>query len=281
MRVAGSEKKAEVLVGLFVILGLCILVAGIFWGKKGNVFSRRIYLTVRFADVRGLVPGDPVMVRGIQKGEVASMSLEPEYARVRFWIENDVRLFSDLRVVLENRDIMGAKQLSLKPGRSRIAADQNRVFEGVRSGDLDNMLGTFESVVNRVDTLVLEMREILGTVNIGSTLNHLEKTVSEAGLLVSENRANLKDAVDRFNDLSRRMAEDSVVTRFMNTLSLIDTSTFQLERLLQAAGGSGTLGKLVYDNTLHEQIVQTAARLDSLITDIRQHPKKFLHFSVF
>lgn len=109
---------------------------------------------------------------------------------------------------------------------------------------IDNIFGNFETVSQ-------EIKEA----NIGSTIDKTEKAVDEATRAISEIKGtidNVKQAVERIN---------KVVNEVEN--------------------GEGSLGKLVYDKSLYDNLNSTSQNLDRLLQDIRLNPKRYVHISVF
>jgi len=237
--VGGGEKRTEMVIGAFVLLAVVLLVATIFWGKHGDFVSRRTHFSVRFDDIRGLVPGDPVLVRGIKKGEVGAVSLKDGYAYIKCWIKKDVVMYDDLSIVLENRDPMGAKQISISPGVNRREADCSQVFEGTRAGDINEMMAGFASAIMTADTLLARMRELLGTGRLNTTLTNLEAASIEARELFTENRETIKSTIETLHMISEKMARDSVDVRLISTLAVLDSSAEQMNRIFKARDSNG------------------------------------------
>lgn len=109
---------------------------------------------------------------------------------------------------------------------------------------IDNIIGNFETVSQDIKDA-----------NIGSTLGKTEKAMDEATVAITEIKGtieNVKQAVERIN-------------------KVVD----------EVENGEGSLGKLVYDEALYENLNSTSQNLDRLLQDIRLNPKRYVHISVF
>jgi phospholipid/cholesterol/gamma-HCH transport system substrate-binding protein len=109
---------------------------------------------------------------------------------------------------------------------------------------IDNIIGNFETVSQDIKDA-----------NIGSTLGKTEKAMDEATIAITEIKGtieNVKQAVERIN-------------------KVVD----------EVENGEGSLGKLVYDEALYENLNSTSQNLDRLLQDIRLNPKRYVHISVF
>ncbi|MFH1943134.1 MAG: MlaD family protein [bacterium] len=277
-----GERKAEILVGVAVSAALLILVLSIIWGKGMNVFSGRVRLVVRFEDVGGLGKGDPVLIRGIQCGEIEHIVLEHDFVEVRMWIREDVTLYSDCRIVVESRELIGGKQVVIHPGTSLQFADMNGVFRGETKGDVGDLFVNVEAVVARADSVLRQVEDFVRKNRLNKALESVEALTSQAQALVSENRKGLQLSVERLDQMTRDLQEDSTVFHFGNVVTRLDSTVRLMKNIaLRMDSEDGTFGKLLRDRWLYDQLLETTANLDSLIADIKNNPKKYIRFSVF
>ena len=72
-----------------------------------KLFSPRSTYTVRFENIGGLEKGDPIVVRGMEQGQVDRVRLKDDFVEVRFWLDQSVRLQSNFTVLIESREIIG------------------------------------------------------------------------------------------------------------------------------------------------------------------------------
>lgn len=277
-----SERKTELMVGAFVTLAFIGLILGVVWGKNIRIFSKRNQLTLQFDNVRGLEEGDPVVVRGIQKGAVEKVVLGTQSVDVKIWFEKDVHLYKDFQAFIEPKEIMGGKQVTLYPGSSKTKADLNRVYTGEVRGDFSVLFAQSEMTLSRLDSLLTLTADVLTTQKIDQILRNIEEATEQTQQLIQETRKPLRTSITHLQSVSRQLDEDSTASRVALLIAKLDTAanTFhQLGKRIERQ--EGTLGQLVHDRQLYDRVVGTTQRLDSLITDIKHHPKKYLHVSVF
>jgi phospholipid/cholesterol/gamma-HCH transport system substrate-binding protein len=284
-----AEKRTEMIVGGVVAIGLLSLVLGLIWGKGLAAFEPKHELTARFSDVRGLEPGDPVMIRGLKKGEVEEITLHPDYVEVKLWVKKSVNLFVDLKVCVEDRELMGGKQITLYPGTVGPAANLEIVFDGAARSDMMLLMLKVERVLSRADSVFIEIHRLAKEVPVESMVSKLEATVESAAAAVEENRLNIKESLDRVNRFTRQLEDDSVAVQVGQLLPQLNHMAVSLQRSLdemndvavQLQDSSGTTGQLMRDAALYNNMVHTLSRLDSLIIDVKRNPKKYLKVSVF
>ncbi|MCJ7812935.1 MlaD family protein, partial [bacterium] len=183
-----SERKTEVAVGLIVTAALLILVLGIIWGRDVDILSRRTFLIIHFNNVYGLEKSDPVLVRGMKQGEVDRIILKSEYVEVHLWIKQHVLLYSDMRVTIENRELVGGKQISIDPGRSGLAADLDKVYIGEVDGDLGLLLIKVGEVLADVDDVLGRLKVVFEPDHFEAVLQNVEEATIRVRELIAENR---------------------------------------------------------------------------------------------
>jgi hypothetical protein len=170
-----------------MILLLCIV-----WGKGANFFTQRAWINVRFDDVRGLKKGDPVVIRGIQQGEVDQIELHPEYAKIRLWIHKNIQLFSDLKIFLENRELMGGKQISIFPGRSKNSIVLDQIFMGETKSGIFDVLVKAEQIITHADSIFNQVSVFLDQERFSRVADNIEQTTIQAKTILTENRTSLR-----------------------------------------------------------------------------------------
>jgi len=277
-----EKRKTEVVVGIAVTLALLILILGIIWGKGVDLFSHRVWLVVRFENVGGLERGDPVVIRGLKQGEVETIVLKPECAEVRLWIKENVPLFSDVRVTVESKELMAGKQVAIDPGRSGRPVDLHNILYGESKGDITELFSGVGKIVARADSVFRRLEIVLDKELFTHSLENVKETTQQAGEMVKENRQGIRLAIQRLEALTQRLQEDSTAVRLGEVVTQLDSTVLLIHRIaLRLEKEEGTLGKMIRDRDLYDQLLKTSADLDSLVSDIRSNPKKYIRISIF
>jgi phospholipid/cholesterol/gamma-HCH transport system substrate-binding protein len=277
-----KEKKEELIVGIVVTVGVLLLVLGVVWGKKADLLEKRIWLTVRFENVRGLEKGDPVVVRGIQQGEVDDIRLGHDFVGVRLWVKSEATIFSDAQAFVEDRDLMGGKQIQIEPGRGPEFLPDKTVLIGNTRFDMREMLFAGGKVIAQIDSLITRLKGITNPERLNAVLKNVEGASAQAKGILEENRTAIRNTLKQLEEVTRTFKEDSTAARFNKTITQIDSMVATAKRLVrEAEKEDGTLKKLIKDKKLYDRLVQTSTDLDSLIEDVKKHPQKYIHVSVF
>lgn len=277
-----NERKLEIRVGFFLILGVLILVFGVMWGRGVHLFSDAPRLTVRFDDVYGLEVGDPVVIRGIEQGKVSQVALQDQSVLVTLQLNDVPALQSDLRVWIADRDLMGGKQVTLDPGKSGRPHDPQTIIPGTQKGNLMTLLTLAETLVRRLDETVLMIQPVFASGQIESTLTDLQTTARHAGKTIEDIRPYWTAASKRIETASRQLENDSTLVRINRVTGEMETVLTQFQVLIQKVDkGEGTFDRLVRDRQLYDHLLTTTLKMDSLVTDIKANPKRYLHVSLF
>jgi phospholipid/cholesterol/gamma-HCH transport system substrate-binding protein len=301
----GRYRRTEVLVGLFSLIGTLILVLGLLWLRDFR-FSRRynVYESV-FPGTGGLLVGDPVMVSGLRKGKVRSMQLLDQGVRVEVAVEQDVRLRRDARAIIVTRGLLGERYVEIDRGKAVDTLPPGSVLRSdVQIGMAELMASTGE-LVESARVVSDDVRKILQALSGAVDDKQLEGGLRDATAVVRDlrstlqaSRPDLEASVHNFRVASESMArmtsgsEDDVVdvtANLRSTVAQLDTLVAQLQlvasktdrvadRLLEE---NSTFGKVVSDRELYDRLLMVSIRAVSLISEIKDNPKRFFNFSLF
>lgn len=276
------ERKIEITVGFFVFIAGIVLVLGILWGKDARLFRSRRFVQVRYETLQGLKKGDPVTIRGIPQGKVEAVGLKPGHAEVRLGIEKSAEIFSDAVFVIQSRELMGGKQVVVYPGGSGVPLDESVIQQGRLGGDPILLLGRAEKSLSTLDSLVRQFPLFRESHRIERIVEHLDQAVVSVKSLAEETRGPLRSSVRSFEKAAVQIADDSLMTRAKRTIVRMDSAAVVMHRVLASIENEeGTLGRLVQDKALYDQLIRSSKSIDSLLADIKANPRKYLHISLF
>ncbi len=277
-----KERKAELIVGLVVTAGVTLLVLGVVWGKKASFFSNWSVRMVRFEDVRGLEKGDPVVVRGISQGTVNDIRLKPGWVEVKIRLRKSLRLAEDAAVFIDDRSLMGGKQVRIDPGTSEIPLAEDAVLKGSISGDMLEALASGSRVLTQVDSLVSRLMSIADRERMAAVLRNVESTSRQTSGMLEENRAAVRATLSQLEDMTRTLKEDSAIGRLGGTVKRLDSTIAVIQRVAIAAESEdGTFRKLLRDRELYDRLMSTSRDLDTLLVDFKKNPQKYIRVTVF
>jgi len=295
------HRRTEVKVGLTVMAAAAILLSGLLW-IKGYRYGYRFYtVQILFPDVGNLETGDPVSVSGVNRGKVQHLELREGQVLVTISLGNDVVLKTDAEFAVKNIGLMGERFVDVRPGKAQSKLDLSAPAQGFYDTGIPEVMGVLGRMVNETRELVLALRSHLGSDSaLGGLVEAIDNTrhlTAELRGTVSENREALGQAARDVSSVAHRLREfaETHESRLVRTISQfdsasatlmafggrLDTLSIGLRTLVgRVEKGEGTLGLLLSDDDLYNQLKTAAQDLDVLVLDIRANPKKYLHVQV-
>lgn len=289
----------EVQIALVAILGIVILFFGMQFLKGLSLFSNKVQYKVSFADISGLSTSAPVYANGYKVGMVEKIDYDfekPSDVVVTIGVDKNMKLPKDTKAEITS-DLMGNVKLVLKLGN--YAAGMLAVgdtFRGMqqqgllsKAGDLmpqvEMLLPKLDSILSSVNALLADpaLKNSLG--NIETITSNLTTTTNELHILSASLNRQLPALVGKADGvmentqtLTSNLSQLDVAATMQRVNATLDNVQQMTERL---NSNDGTLGLLMRDPSLYRNLNATMQHADSLVIDLKQHPKRYVHFSVF
>ena len=293
-RTSGAK---ELRIGIFVLVGIISFVASLYILTNPSTFRGRYIVHTTVADAGGLRKGDPVRMKGVNIGRVHEFSLVTEGVTIDLEIEGEWTIPSDSRTRLAASGLLGGRTVEIIGGQSSEPVLSGGAIPGGLSGgiiDMADELGTQAgSVFERLEALlseptvtgvqagVEEMRDLLTELSSiasaqGAELERLTGTLNRAAEGIEEASASAPDFA------SAVARADSALQRVNATSRTLDRAITSLDGLLtRIERGEGTLGQLVANDSLYNNLNLAAESVHLLATDVRENPKKYLTVEIF
>ena len=281
--------KQEVGVGAFVLVGVAVVLVGLFWLTGRSIRTSGISIDVMFESVAGLKQGDPVLVSGVKKGRVASVSLERvKSVRVRLEVSKDVSPHIDASAAVGSMDLFGAKFIDYNPGAREEMLAKGRVITGTNAPDITDVA---QGVATRANELMENAANIVSDrlgEDIHNTLVMTQRAMSTLsdmpdGPFVKQTTRTLQatekvmQRVDSMLGSGTGASIDSVSRNLARLTDRLSHTTTQLDTLLTRMNrGEGTLGKMASDSMMYRNLTDLSRALTELLTDLKEHPDKYM-----
>lgn len=289
----------EVKIALTAIVGIVVLFYGLQFLKGLNVFSTDITYYVAFDDVSGLSPSSPVYANGYRVGVVKSLNYD---YNPQGKIVAELDLNKNMRVPRGSHaelasDLLGNIKINLVLSEDPI----NMIGHGdTIPGEMEmgmmtkvsKMLPAIEHMMPKLDSIITSLNTLLADPALRNTLHNVEGMTGNLNATSAElkslsaslnrempgmmNKAN--GVLDNTQQLTGNLAAidvEGMAAKVNQTLANVEQMTQKLN------SNEGTLGLLMRDATLYNNLSSTAASADSLLIDFKAHPKRYVHFSVF
>lgn len=298
----------EVKVGLLAVVALLMLFFGFNFLKGSDFFSSNHKYTVIYDNIDGLTASNPVQINGLTVGQIRNIKILQDQGNkllVTVEIKSGIRVTRGSRAVLADDGLLGGKliRLGINPGAPELE-NGGQLLSAKESGLSALIKEKTLPVLNNVDSLTYQLNRVVGQfdqtgVVLNQTLRSANAGVRTLDLAINENRAGLRTTLDNVNRLSSSLVEtekqlkpilakadtftDSLQgLQLKQTLGSVNKTVDNLQKILGAINdGQGSLGKLTSNDSLYRNVNATTASLEKLLTDLRENPKRYVHFSLF
>jgi len=307
-----SNKNKSVKVGLAFLLSIFLLYFGINFLKGTNIMNKGRVFHAYYEDVAGLTEGNAVTVKGYKIGIITQIDFDAErgnYLRVDLNIENSIEVPLNSISKIISLDLMGTKGISLVLGDTSVnASSGDELITSIESSLQDEvnaqilplkmkteeLIGSIDSVMTVITSVLnKDARESLSKslISLDQTFSTLSETMLAVDKIVNDNKDNVNLTMSNFASISNSLNESNteiknILTNFSSisdslakadilaTLNKIDNITNKINK------GEGSLGKLISDKSIYENLEAATKELEELIKDMKLHPERYVTFSI-
>lgn len=296
----------EIKTAIIVLGGILLFVLGFSYLKSNPIFKNYRTYYVVYDHVGGLAVGTPVTLNGFSVGHIKDIRFKDFSGKllVTFTIENDFKFSQHSIAQLYDTGIIGGKgiqiipvfdntpfaksgdtlQGDIKPGLTELVTQKLTPLEK-KLGDMlvsaDSVLLNVNGVLDNktrknLQNSVAELSEIT------SSFKKISESVEE---LVAGNKDKLNETLGNVQNLSSnlsRISDSLAAANFGKTIKDLQSSIAHIEKTLSGiAEGEGSIGMLMKDKKLYENLANASEQLELLMEDMRLNPKRYVHFSLF
>ena len=294
----------NVKIALTVLVGLALLYWGVNYLKGINLLTPANSYYTQLDSTEGLLTAAPVTVNGFQVGQVREINYDYNNNKITVMLSmnKEMKIPEGSTVSLVSGLLGGASfQLNLGDGPALKTGSMIPTIKepGMMDHVNDNIMPVVNSVLPKVDSIMSNVNGLTGDPALAAALSRLDgitrqlqASAQQLTVLMSNlNRSvpgvisnvngitnNLTGATSNLSDLSVSLKElpiDDSMTKLNATLANLETLSRQLN------DKNSTLGKVMNDRELYDNANHALASLDSLLTDIKAHPKRYINIKVF
>lgn len=311
--------KREVKVGVLVVTSLAFFYWGFNFLKGRNYLSSsRVFYAV-YDQVNGLVDANWVMINGVKVGEVVNIEFMDRKGRVlvKLSVDNKIKIPRNSIAMIYNSDVLGSKAIEIKLGDGSVMAeDGDTLSSDIQASITEEVSYQMLPLKRKAESLMASLDSALAVIqyvfnegtrenlkrsfeSIKFTIQNLEHTTYNIDTLIEtqryklsviignvesittnfkNNNAKLTNIINNFSGISDSLARANIVKTFdkANTVmsSFADIST-------KINKGEGSLGLLINNDSLYNELNSTSKELDLLIRDLRLNPQRYVHLSIF
>lgn len=296
----------ELKVGTAILLAVVAFFFGIRFFQDLPLFGGTYKLSAKFDEAGGLVPGNPVRMKGVNIGTVESVKLDQEtqLVRVRLQVEEGVRIPKGSYARVTGFSGLGGVRISIKPGPSENPPlPPGSTISGPPEGSvLERLTDQAPEIATEADSLLRNTNAAVTVLNrqlrdpqsdLRQTLASLRGLTNNLEEVTESEQANMQAILQNLRVLSRdlrafmgenRDSLDVAVHRLNRSLDRLNQGLASFEQtsatlntLAQKMNsGNGTVSRLVNDPSLYMKLDSAATQTNRLLRDIQENPSRYL-----
>lgn len=289
----------EIKIALVAIVGILVMYFGINFLKGMNLFSTNNAYYMTFDDIQGLGASTPIYADGYKVGTVDG--LEYDYKengpiKVKVDINKDLRIPQGSKAEIV-KDLMGNLQVNLLLANNpRERVEPGGIIPGaVDGGMMDkaaNLIPVVEKMLPKLDSILTSVNALLADPALAASLHNVETITSnltvstrELNTLMAGLNKQVPGMVRKANgvlDNTNRLTANLASLDVQGTLNKVNQTLESAHQFTEKLNSNqGSLGLLMNDTKLYDNLTSTMSHADSLVIDLKAHPKRYVHFSVF
>ena len=294
----------EIKVGILATVCLFLLFFGFNFLKGVNIFSPTNSYHGTFCHLHGLEEQAAVYIRGHKVGQVDRMHYD--FTRdsaflVDISIRKDIALPQGTKMALVSDGMLGGMAIELQfPESSSMTNDQSQMIEkgaflnttyvpGLIESLQSELLAHVDEAVQEVDSLVAALRTQVEGDHIKNSLENVDRISGDLTSVSSNLKHMMKTQVPTIvNNADTAIANLNVIVADIKqadlkaTVARVDNAVDNVNELVSdVRSQDGTIGQLIYNKSLYNHIDATVVSADSLLVDLKAHPKRYVHVSLF
>ena len=267
--------------------------------------SRNFY--VEYDNVEGLTSSTPVTINGLPVGKVKTIGFKNDNSGkmvVELSVDTDFKFSKNSTAELYDASLIGGKAIAIVPAKdnAEAAKDESYLKSTIKLGLTESLANKLvplqdkvESVIVNTDALLSNLNEVLdaetksnlkGSIaNLNSTIKSFKSTSTTLNKMLVDNQDKLKNTLTNVEQMSGNLSKvsDTLATANLGkTMESLQSTIANFETLLATIeNGEGSIGKLMKDEGLYNNLEGASKQLEQLLQDMKINPKRYVHFSLF
>ena len=296
----------EIKTAIVVLSGILLFIFLYNYLKGQNLLiaSRTFYAT--YSSVEGLTKSAPITINGFNVGSVVGMELTPDGRNVllTLLIQDDIEFSKNSKAQIYETGLIGGKAVAIvfADDGARQAVSGDTLASEVKDGLTDLVNQRLTPLQEKIEKMMVSADDLLQNINdifddrtkahlrgsvarLDSTLASIQRLSSSAESMLASNKSKLNSAFDnaeKFTENLVAISDTLTEADLAGTINRLNQSLASVSALLKdIEQGKGSVGKILKDEKLYDNIEGATAQLEALLQDMKLNPKRYVHFSLF
>ncbi len=319
-KIASVKIRKEIKVGFIFVVATAILIWGLMYLKGLELLktSRKFYAV--YDQVNGLVAANPISIKGLKVGQVKKLYFDPQNPKkiiVELYVLGDYPIAKNSSARIFSSSLLGSPEVEIVPGDSQVMAVSGDTLlsstEATLGQEVNKQLLPLktkaENLISSIDSIAIIVQEVLnkntrdnlvGAIeHVKQSLANIAHTTQNLDTLMTSQRNNLAKIIKNVESISSNLNRNNdkitnILTNFSNlsdslaqtnipqTIAQVNKAISDLDMMLVKINkGEGSVGQLLNNEQLYNEVEKAARDLNLLLEDIKKNPSKYVKVSVF
>ena len=296
----------EIKTAALVIGGILLFIYGFSYLKGKSIFKDTKTLYTVYDEVEGLIPGAKVTINGLSIGKISNIDFLPSTTKilVTMDVRKELNFSKESAAMLYEVGLIGGKAISIVPkfdnnktiqSGDTLRSEIKPSFTDLINRQIEPLQIKIESMLTSADSLFVGVSNVLDSdtqanlkntlENLSVTMENLNKASLAAHNILAQNQeqlnatfVNIKDTSENLKSITDSISSVEIsrsINQFSKTVAGLNTIVSAID------AGEGTAGKLIRDEALYDNLRAATKELELLMRDLKNHPKRYVHFSLF
>ena len=286
----------EFFIGAIGITALVLLYFLINFFKGIDLFRMGEIYYLKFNNVSQLVNSSPVYLNGYKAGNVRSINYDySNMSNILVEVEIDKRVHipqgSTAKITTH---MLGGADISIELSDSKNMLQPGDTITGILDRGIageanDKIMPAFDKMLPKADSILVSLNAILSNPALVASLENTQNITEELTTTTKQLNSLLANDIPQITERIVRLQDDLLAvssqltdTDYKSMLSKIDSTLTDIQQITEGLNkGEGTAGMLLKNKELYEQLNTTCQAATNLLNDLKDNPKKYVHFSLF
>tara|TARA_A100000164_G_scaffold140901_1_gene125247 strand:- start:774 stop:1688 length:915 start_codon:yes stop_codon:yes gene_type:complete len=296
----------EIKAAFFVLTTILLFIFGFNFLKGSSLLDRQKTIYAVYDEVDGLLVGANVMINGLSIGNVTELDFLPNSTKilVTLKVKDKLNFSSKSTASIYETGVLGGLAISIEPvfERESIVKTGDTLNSSVRPGltelinrQIEPLSRQLQSTITSVDSIFTGASNVLNSQTqeeIKESINVLTsaiKAINNSSIIIEETltskSSQINNTLDNFEKISSNLSEVSYELNSFGLSDLLSNLEVSVDGISSVVNkldsDNSTIGKLINEDEVYNNLNSSIESLNNLITDIKENPKKYIHFSVF
>lgn len=287
----------EVKIGLIGIAALAMLIFGINYLKGINMFQSANYYYVEYTNINGLADSSPVFANGLKVGTVRNISYnysKPGHITVEVEIDKAMRIPKGSTGELVT-EMLGTVKMNLQLDYNSSEFFQpgdtlpGKTNTGLMGAAEEKLVPQIEQMLPKMDSILHSLNQLLADPALAATLHNAERLTANLDVTTRQLNALMQKDLPQITGKLITIADNFTVISenlkgidYASTFNKVDSTLYNVQMLTEKLNRKdNSIGLLLNDPALYQNLSATTANAALLLEDLKAHPKRYVHFSLF